>query len=76
MPYKSVQDLPDRVRSNLPVRAQEIYKDAYNRAWKQYDTEERPGGIIREITVHHAAWTAVKANYKKDAKTGKWYSKS
>jgi cation transport regulator len=67
MPYSTVKELPDRVRDNLPKHAQEIYKEAYNNAWDEYDhNEER---------AHRVAWSAVKKDYKKDEDSGKWVRK-
>lgn len=63
MPYSSLHDLPDRVRDNLPHHAQEIYKEAFNSAYDQYDEVEE--------TAHKVAWSAVKKEYYKD-KNGEW----
>jgi cation transport regulator len=76
MPYDSLNDLPDRVRDNLPEHAQEIYKEAYNSAWDQYnDPEDRRGDAGREETAHRVAWSAVKEKYEKDESSGKWTKK-
>jgi cation transport regulator len=76
MPYKSTQDLPARVRNNLPAHAQEIYKEAFNSAWDQYDEpEERRGDATREETAHRVAWAAVKKTYRKDNRIGEWVEK-
>ena len=76
MPYKSNKDLPESVRDNLPAHAQEIYREAYNSAWEQYDEpEERRGDASREETAHKVAWAAVKKKYEKDEKSGKWMEK-
>ena len=73
MPYKSLSDLPESVRDNLPRHAQEIYKEAYNSAWDEYkDPEERRGNASREETAHKVAWAAVKNEYEKDESSGKW----
>lgn len=75
MPYDSVKELPDSVRDNLPKHAQEIYKEAYNSAWDQYDKpEERRGDASREETAHKVAWSAVKKEYEK-GDDGKWRKK-
>jgi cation transport regulator len=67
MPYQRLSDLPKQVRDNLPTHAQEIYKEAYNSAWEQYDEpEERRGDASREETAHRVAWSAVKRSYEKD----------
>ncbi len=77
MPYKTIKDLPDRVRENLPEHAQEIYMKAFNNAWDQYaNPEERKGDASREETAHKVAWSAVKQSYEKDEKSGKWKKKS
>ena len=77
MPYKKTDELPDSVRDNLPKHAQEIYMKAFNSAWDEYDQpSERKGGASREETAHKVAWSAVKKEYEKDEKTGKWKSKS
>lgn len=77
MPYKNTKDLPDSVRENLPDHAQEIYLEAYNSAWDQYDEpEERRGDATREETAHKVAWAAVKRVYEKDERSGKWNAKN
>jgi len=66
MPYKNLKDLPGRIKNNLPKHAQEIYKEAYNNAWKQYkDPKERKGNTTREEVSHKVAWAAVKQKYEK-----------
>lgn len=76
MLYKSKSHLPENVRNVLPDHAQEIYLEAYNSAWEQYDKpEERRGDSSREETAHRAAWPAVKNKYEKDDETGKWKEK-
>ena len=66
MPYHTLSDLPQGVREHLPRHAQEIYKEAFNNAWNEYEG--------REETAHKVAWTAVKKSYRKDEKSGKWVS--
>lgn len=67
MPYDRIADLPDSVRDHLPKHAQDIYKEAFNSAWDQYDEpEERRGDASREETSHKVAWSAVKQSYEKD----------
>ncbi len=67
MPYKSLSNLPDSVRENLPKHAQEIYRSAFNSAWEQYNHDEE--------RAHKVAWAAVKKMYEKDEKTGDWKKK-
>lgn len=65
MPYKSLKDLPDQVKDNLPHHAQEIFKEAFNSASKEYDEEE---------TAFKVAWSAVKNDYEKND-GGEWVKK-
>ena len=75
MPYKSVDELPDSVKDNVPKHAQEIYKEAFNSAWDEYkDPGERRGDASREETAHTVAWAAVKHGYEKGA-DGHWHRK-
>jgi cation transport regulator len=69
MPYKSISDLPDSVRDKLPRHAQEIFQEAFNSAYDEYE-ERGPEG--REETAFKVAWAAVKKKYQKNEKTGKW----
>ena len=66
MPYDRISELPASVRDNVPKHAQEIYKEAFNSAWDQYDEPgERRGDASREETAHKVAWAAVKEKYEK-----------
>lgn len=58
MPYRNRGDLPDSVKDNLPRHAEEIYKEAFNNAWDQYDNDEE--------RAHRVAWGAVKQKYHKN----------
>lgn len=67
MPYDRRDELPDSVKDNLPKHAQDIYKEAFNNAYKQYkDPEDRRGDAGREETAHKVAWSAVKNEYHKE----------
>lgn len=63
MPYDKRSELPDSVRDNLPGHAQDIYKEAFNSAWDEYDHDEE--------RAHRVAWGAVKKSYHKN-KDGEW----
>ncbi len=67
MPYKTINELPDSVKDNVPKHAQEIYQAAYNSAWDEYDHDEE--------RAHRVAWAAVKNDYEKDEDSGKWKKK-
>ena len=74
MPYHSLAELPDSVKNTLPKHAQEIYKEAYNNAWKEYaDPDKRRGDASREEVAHRVAWSAVKDKYEK--KGDQWVGK-
>jgi cation transport regulator len=76
MPYKSISELPKNVKNVLPKHAQDIFKEAYNSAWDEYDKpEERRGDSSREETAMRIAWSAVKKKYEKNESSGKWESK-
>ena len=78
MPYKSRNELPEAVKKALGdvLHAQDIYKEAYNSAWKQYkDPDERRNEYNREETAHATAWSAVKQKYQK-GQDGKWHPKT
>ena len=75
MPYASVQELPASVRDHIPGHAQEIYKEAFNNAWREYaDAADRRGDATREETAHRVAWAAVKEKYEKGA-DGDWHAR-
>ena len=56
MPYNTINELPENVTNVLPKHAQEIYKEAYNSAYDQYDEpSERRDGADQEETAHRVA---------------------
>ena len=74
MPYDSIEELPQKVRSSLSKKAQNIFKEAYNNAWNQYsDPENRRGDASQEEVANRVAWSAVKKKYEK--KDGGWVKK-
>ena len=75
MLYNTIDELPDNVRNVLPKHAQDIYKEAFNSAYEQYDKpEERRGDASREEVAHRVAWSAVKTSYEK-GDDGNWHPK-
>jgi len=75
MAYNKNIDLPESVKDNLPEHAQDIYREAYNAAWEEYeDKKDRRQDRSQEETAHAVAWSAVKDVYEKD-KDGKWKKK-
>lgn len=78
MPYDQRSDLPASVQNALSdvPHAQDIYREAYNSAYEQYeDPSDREGDKGREETAHAVAWSAVKEKYAKGNDT-KWHPKS
>lgn len=57
MPYDTRSELPESVQHVLPAHAQDIYKEAFNSAWDEYDHDEE--------RAHRVAWGAVKRSYHK-----------
>lgn len=76
MPYQSTADLPDRVRENLPEHAEEIYKDAFNSAYQQYQDRQKRQDEKEDVetVAHKVAWAAVKKVYEKNDQ-GEWVKK-
>jgi cation transport regulator len=62
MPYASNQDLPQSVRAHLPDHAQDIFRGAFNAAWRTYSRTD-PSHI--EEIARRVAWAAVKRRYCK-----------
>ncbi|HWU77159.1 MAG TPA: ChaB family protein [Rhodanobacter sp.] len=76
MPYRTLGELPAAVRDHLPKHGQEIYKEAFNHAWREYaDKDERRGDESREEVAHKVAWAAVKKKYARDD-AGSWHPKA
>jgi cation transport regulator len=64
VPYATNDDLPPGVRHALPEHAQDIWRAAFNSAWRAL----RPGED--EAKCHRIAWAAVKRGYVKQG--GAW----
>jgi cation transport regulator len=64
MPYYFNAALPAPVRNHLPEHAQNIYRNAFNRAYAAHAGESR-----QEEIAHRIAWAAVKRSYVKRADT-------
>jgi cation transport regulator ChaB len=61
MKYKTIKDLPYVWQLNLPESAQQVFKDAFNRAW----AERRDDREARRRAVE-----AVRQQFRKDE--GRW----
>ena len=67
MPYATIADLPDAIRTALPDGGQDIFLSAFNSA---YDGTCN-GKDDQEACANKIAWSAVKQSYEKDA-DDKW----
>jgi cation transport regulator len=56
MPYRSIADLPPRIREHLPPHAQEIFLEVFNHAWEQYasPTKRHSGASLEEAAMRVA----------------------
>ena len=63
MRYERIEELPIHCRINLPEAAQQVYREAWNRACDN-DVEPR---IARD-----RAWREVREQFERDAVTGCW----
>lgn len=61
MPYRTNADLPATIRKRLPAHAQDIFREAFNNAWREYASTDR----AQEAIAHRVAWAAVKKRYRK-----------
>ncbi len=73
-PYESLQMLPISLRTWLPLRAQEIYREAFNAAWERYADSPAAlaGPAAIEEAVSRSAWAAVRSKYRQDPATRRW----
>ena len=75
MPYQTHDDLPASVRHVLPEHAQDIFKDAFNNAIKEYQNpDKRRDNSNPETIAFRVAWAAVEKVYHK-GKDGHWERK-
>jgi cation transport regulator len=66
MPYRRIEDLPDRIKKNLSGDPQKIFREVYDNSWKQYfSPEKRRGEADPGEAANKVAWSAVKKKYKK-----------
>lgn len=75
MPYQTRDDLPASVRHVLPEHAQDIFKDAFNNAIKEYQNpDKRRDNSNPETIAFRVAWAAVEKVYHKET-DGHWERK-
>lgn len=71
MRYQNKSELPAAIQGVLPSGAQELYLQAYNQAWNEY--QEGQGYLSREGVAHQRGWTAVRHEYVQDQAGGVWH---
>ncbi|UWW96762.1 MAG: ChaB family protein [Candidatus Cardinium sp.] len=62
MPYDINEALPESIQKHLPKHAQDIYREAFNHAYKEYqdpDKKRDKDDSVEKIS-HRVAWSAVK----------------
>lgn len=75
MPYQTRDDLPESLRHVLPEHAQDIFKEAFNNAIKEYqDPKKRRDKSSPEQIAFRVAWSAVEKVYRKN-ENGQWERK-
>jgi cation transport regulator len=74
MEYQNKSDLPHTLRDMLPEEAQDIYLEAFQEAWEEYE-DWQGGDMDRHSTAHQRAMAAVKLDFVHDDETGKWHRK-
>ncbi|MDF7675534.1 ChaB family protein [Neisseriaceae bacterium ESL0693] len=76
MPYATRADLPVNVRHVLPEHAQDIFREAFNHAFEEYQNPaKRRDHETPEVIAFRVAWAAVENEYQKD-KQGQWRRKN
>jgi cation transport regulator len=61
MPYAANSELPKAVRNNLSQHAQDIYRESFNHALNQYESDnKRRGNDSREKVAYKVTWSAVR----------------
>ena len=75
MQYKYNKDLPEFVQNHLPECAQDIFREAYNKAVDEYKgPKQHRINESQEETAHKAAWATVKEIYVQQNE--KWVRKA
>jgi cation transport regulator len=71
MRYEKKSDLPATIRDILPEEAQQVYLEAYQRSYDDYE-EGEGGDLSRESVAHRDGWTALQREYRQNRETGEW----
>lgn len=73
MTYTRTSELPVTIREVLPLKAQELYLNAYNEALEM-ELAESVHALPRESMAHQLAWDAVTHAFVRDEGTGQWHA--
>jgi cation transport regulator ChaB len=67
--YESIHDLPFVCRINLPEPALQVYREAFNRAWRRGQDAKS-----RYAVAQQEAWGEVRRRFERD-ETGRWQTR-
>lgn len=70
--YRSTDDLPEDLKEELPRRARELYRAAYNRVIGKRTTGNGRDNEELQSTAHDAGMLAVNAEFIQDD-SGRWH---
>lgn len=74
MDYKKLEDLPQKIRYDLPKRAQKIFLKAYIENWEKYsDIKEK--NMPQKSFAELKAWLEVEKKYSRNPVSGTWFDK-
>lgn len=65
MTYRTNTELPDSVKAKLPPAAQDIYRSAFNNAWRGCRSPAARQALQREELARKVAWAAVERRYER-----------
>lgn len=72
MTFEHRESLPAALQRSLPPEAQEMYRQEYNKIWKQYQhTYKQVEALSVEELAHRKAWGKVKQHFTKNY-DGRW----
>jgi cation transport regulator ChaB len=68
MHYKKIDELPTRIRYNLPKRVQKIFLKAYNSTYNEYrkSSKKCESESFRRENAYKVAWSTVRELYDID----------
>lgn len=67
MLYETVEDLPQNIKNILPLYAQEVYRQVFNKTWEEYgDPHINMSDVPREGIAHKLALEAAKQAYNEN----------